>query len=146
MSRVSSPPLFLRSPWCQGNQGLRVGISSSSAGSKSTHGRRCTTSVGSGRSRQSTIGSVSSTLAFFADPKVAVPFLLWALRLLANIRAMSASISAMKEDRHNLEIEPRKKEEVEVEARCRQKRPGGGMLARSVGLGSSNSYSGETPY
>ena len=54
--------------------------------------------------------SVSSTLALFADPEVAMPFLLWVLRLLANIRAMSASISTTKEDRHSLEIELQKRE------------------------------------
>ena len=34
----------------------------------------------------------SSILALFVDPKVATPFLLWALRLLASIRAASVSI------------------------------------------------------
>ena len=49
-----------------------------------------------------TIGLVSSALALFATPEDAAPFLLWVLRPWASIRAASASISAMKEDRHNL--------------------------------------------
>ena len=39
---------------------------------------------------------VSSVLAFFADPEAAVPFLLWALRPLASIRAASTSIPKKK--------------------------------------------------
>ena len=49
-----------------------------------------------------TVGLVSSALALFAAPEDAVPFLLWVLRLWASIRATSASISTVNEDRHSL--------------------------------------------
>ena len=48
-----------------------------------------------------TIELVSSALALFVTPEDAEPFLLWVLRLWANLRAMPA----IKEDQHSSEME-----------------------------------------
>ena len=67
-------------------------------------------SVSEGASTTAGIGAgaaelVPSVLTFFTDLEVEAPFLLWVLRPWANLRAMPASMSAIKEDQHRLEME-----------------------------------------